>query len=433
MRDGEHKSPVSLAGQKYYVVGRGRYKPFTVNDADAEDADYRNILPLDAGQAFEALQARLTEEGLWGPVEAYFQSADLNGDAFRGFLGALWAPTVRQALVAHSGLAASDHSPLVTNGGYFCFDVKLAKLMSKKMRQVGYSPDAEEDLDINGNLSRTRGVELLRILHTKLAALPDMVIKALMRGTQQADGSFPGIQGDARWPENDSDEPFASAQDSAFEYSPEYAAGPDGALVGPTFRAMQTPWGLLLAIIKPGSEDDFEASGAMPAAEEAAVEEELSAGYADPALDYAQKSATAHNDPYPELKGSHKASPWGPRHELAAGNYKWLRAGNSILGFSHELIGGKPALFARAHRWGPQMPALLAQARAEAPGTVIVWFPPSGTFKTEGYYGNDNIMNTALMAPWIAAFGATHGCPAFKRSLEPADLGLRGGHFLFLE
>lgn len=470
MRDGEHRAHVGLQGQKFYVIGRARYKPFEVDSADAEAADYRNILPLDAAQAYKAIQASLEAQGLWDPVEAYFRSADGGpedgaaeaaeadgaaegpggagaADPFRGFLSTVWAPTVRDHLVAHSGLTASEHAPLLTTGGHFCFDVKLARLMSKKGRQLGYNPDAEEDLDINGNITRTRAAELLRILHTKLSELPNPFIKALFRGQEAEDGSYPGIQSDVKWPDNDSDEPFASAPDAAFRYHPDYsgAAGAGGA---PAFRVVERPWGLLLAVIKPGAEADFETSdgsnwpeaGAVGAPAAEAVEESPAPEEESPAAADLQGGLEGGQQDglqglHQELKGQAQgASPWGSMADLSGGGFTWLRAGNTILGYSPELIGGKtPAMFVRAHRYGPEMASLITTARKSAPGPVVVWFPPAGTFKTEGYYGSANAMNAPLMAPWVSAFGATHGSPSFKRPLDPQDFGLRGGHFLYLE
>lgn len=256
MKNGEHRTPDGrLDGQKYYVIGRARYRALEVAP---NPANMLNVMPLMALDAFAAMRQtiRAKSSATWATVRSAFCDAHpeapagppTDRKALSGFVHGIWAPRVKATLEAHQGFVSEgQHTPLLDSGGYFCFDVKLCKLMKRRDRTM--------DQDINYDITRVRAIEVLRILRTKFAELPEAFRNAFFRGPADADGNYNGIPQDAQWPLNDRDEPYATSADDDFTYAESYG-GPDRA---PTWRVVEKEWGLVLLMIKPGREADADA------------------------------------------------------------------------------------------------------------------------------------------------------------------------------
>ena len=158
MQLGEHKAaPNVTPGQKFYTIGRARYKPFA-SFPDNERRDWFNILPLDFGRLRGLVQ------------EVYDQ--DLASNEFLERLQDRWAAYCEKHVLAHSGLIGSEYSAAGQTGRY-TFDIKLVH--QETTRALG--------LDLNGNITRTDAVEKLRAIRSVLTyALPEAFLKVLFRG-----------------------------------------------------------------------------------------------------------------------------------------------------------------------------------------------------------------------------------------------------------
>lgn len=158
MQQGEHKAaPAVTPGQKFYTIGRARYKPFAAFPEN-EQRDWFNVLPLDLGRLKVLVQ------------DIYDQ--DLTSNEFLDRLQDRWAPFCEQNVLAHSGLIGSEFSASGQTGRY-TFDIKL----------VHQEPTRAAGLDINANISRSDAVEKLRAIRSVLTyALPAPFLKVLFRG-----------------------------------------------------------------------------------------------------------------------------------------------------------------------------------------------------------------------------------------------------------
>ena len=220
MRNGEHRRGLHLAAQKYYVVGRARLKGFDVE----EDTDMKHTLPLSAQKVFRAMRAARPET-----VADYNPGGALREKkSFDNFVETVWKPTVLSSIDASSDL---EQGP-----GRYCYDIKVSKLQDRKKR---------DDDDINGAITRTRAIEILRILRTKLSELPRRLINLLFRGPK-VNGRYTGLVV-GEYPDNEHDEPFSQNEDKDFLYSRDYDKDE-----GPTYETFSKPWGLVVVVVKPG-------------------------------------------------------------------------------------------------------------------------------------------------------------------------------------
>jgi hypothetical protein len=220
MRNGEHRRGLHLAAQKYYVVGRARLKGFDVD----EDTDMKHTLPLSAQKVFRAMRAARPET-----VADYNPGGALREKkSFDNFVETVWKPTVLSSIDASSDL---EQGP-----GRYCYDIKVSKLQDRKKR---------DDDDINGAITRTRAIEILRILRTKLSELPRRLINLLFRGPK-VNGRYTGLVV-GEYPDNEHDEPFSQNEDKDFLYSRDYDKDE-----GPTYETFSKPWGLVVVVLKPG-------------------------------------------------------------------------------------------------------------------------------------------------------------------------------------
>ena len=212
MRNGEHRRGLHLAAEKYYVLGRARLRGFDLD----EETDLRETLPLGAQEVHAAIRA-----SDWNPRA---NNAQRN---FNSFVEKVWQPAVAENVEASS--------ELVQGPGHFCFDVKVSKLMPRK---------THDDDDINGSITRTRAIEILRILRTKLSQLPQAFMRILFRGPKVNDRRVGVVRG--QFPDNEHDEPFSQNENDDFLYSSKYDKDE-----GPQYETFEKDWGLLIAVIKP--------------------------------------------------------------------------------------------------------------------------------------------------------------------------------------
>ena len=221
MNNGEHRDEIDLSGKKFYVMGRGRYKAMHYEASD-NDRDWRNNLPLDFYSFFDYFNSderTNSFKNAWNGLKNHFSTLAPRGPANRKEerikreFQKVWKTMVKDNLEAHNGLVTSiEHEPNMHREGYFCYDVKLCRLMGKKK---------SKDLDINRDLTKTRALEILRILHTRIQTLPKEFVNALFRGPK-INGRYVGLFKDNDWPENDADEPFSENTDKDFQYRDDF-------------------------------------------------------------------------------------------------------------------------------------------------------------------------------------------------------------------
>ena len=422
MSSGEHKSQVSLDSLKFYVVGRARYKSFQTEASDA--VDMRNTLPLGCTRAFESLKSYLQGVGQWATFRDALIGTRQGGSkydrALEGFVDDVWSPAVRGELESHNGLISDEHNPQLTTGGSLCYDVKVLKLMSKK--------SSSDHLDLNNDLSRTRAIEILRIFHTKIKQLPDALAEVLFRGPEGDDG-FEGIQSAESWPSNAADEPFASAANEDFQYNPDFVDDDNSV---PTMKATARPWGLLVAIVKPGQEEEF-----------ANEYEELSADMRGGGK--RSKEVSKPGDMYALVKRG-PSNAFGTRKELE--KLEWTTNGRATVGLKHFTEGPlKGQSVVEAWAYDESMPQLLSQL---GHSRIVVFVPPSKLGKADGYYSSED-PDWASLVMWALDFKAhalfpMHASPSASRdekiamkvlaasatAVDPKDHGRRGGQYLLV-
>ncbi len=158
MQYGEHHDvPVVDPGQKFYTVGRARYKPFASMN-QSEDRDWMNLLPLDLRRLSVLLRDIYNQDDT---IEDLLQN-----------LNERWAAYVSQNLLAHSGLLGSQYQA-AGQSGRFAFDIKL----------VHQEPARLRGLDINRDMTRIDAIDKLRAIRTVLTKyLPKPFLKVLFTG-----------------------------------------------------------------------------------------------------------------------------------------------------------------------------------------------------------------------------------------------------------
>jgi hypothetical protein len=394
MASGEHFTPKNV-GLKYYVVGRGRYAKFYIDPST--DVDMRNVLPLSAHTAFYAMRDAIADETWNAFTKDLTKDADASDDdAFQAFIEVVWKPTVDAYLEAHSGLIGDEHNPQLTSGGVMCFDVRLMKLMARKTKDDG---------DINGDIGRTRAVELLRMIHTRLNELPREFTQALFRGPKHH-GAYEGLM-QGSWPDNGADEPFSAAADNDLRYAPAYEGR--GPVNGPSYKVFERPWGLVLAVVKPGKREAFDGDADIQALEDGVA----GGGVADGGLAGGLAGGTEGPDHdlvggadfYARTKGSDKHNRFGRPKDIDA--LQWTTHGKSCVGTRDGL----------ACAW-----VLSAGEDVAAFSDKLVWVPPLHAGKADGYYADD-MADQGSIDKWMSG-GFT------KTTINPENWGLRSGMIL---
>jgi hypothetical protein len=337
-------------------------------------------------------------------IKELFQDVnDADQEVFFEFVNKLWSPTVKGLLESHSGLIPDEHNPQLTMGGSISFDVKVMKLMKRKFNT---------NEDINADISRARAVEVLQILRSKFAGWPEAFLQVIFKGPN--DRGIQGLDPDS--------EPFFKSTDDAYAYLPSYV---DEEGNGPILKAIREDWGLILCIVKPDSQQNFEESE-YGIQQDAALEGELGGGL-----------STKH-DSYGLLKGPHKTNRFGNRNDLVHLDWRCKYLG------LQEMHG---LLLIRAYKWNKATHQCVQDLFNEHK-TLFVFVPPRGQGRSDGYYSN-NEEDYGLMKPWIQYFNATALWAPQRPSLaedifvwkallfnqpkhksDLADWGLRGGHLL---
>ena len=436
MRDGEHKGPVDLSPNKFYVLARGRYKSFE-KESNEDERDWRHELPVEAPLVWTALTETLTK-GTMKRLSRDLIKLTGQNDAYASFILAMWYPLVKQNLDAFNGLITnSEHNPMMHSEGSFCYDVKICRLMRRK---------AGQDLDINGDITKTRAAELLRIIHTKINLLPKKVVDIL----------FQGLGTKADWPQNDADEPFSAKTNSDFEFREDYTEYNEG----PYFKSIQQSWGTILCIVKRDSKDEFddtnfgkhdandddEGPEAPPSPKPPSPPSPPPPPPPPPPREPRRSSRIAAlrggftDDILETLRGGKKHNKFGTKSELE--ELDWI---SDDEGSSIGLLRLKDHNVILAYVWSDSMPELIAKSNL---GRSLLWIPAQGLGKSDGFFSNDE-EDYEAMTPWVESFDVesvgqlkkprskkhilTHkAIRAGSDGPSLDDFGLRGGHFIWI-
>jgi len=411
MQDADHYDGAdNMVPMKYYVVGRGRYVPFDLPPIEA--IDVRNILPLSAMDVYYGMQE------VFGPNWQNFVNLLFDGpvdvtdeEAFARFQERIWAPSVFALLESHSDLVSDGlHTLQLTDGGNFCFDVKLCKLLPKRQNN---------DLDFNLDVNRTRAVQLLRLLRARLNVMPKSFVQMLMRGpAESAFGPYPGIQNPvARYPENAADVPFANATNDEFRWHPLFEENQQFAVYARDVRGI--PYAYIYAIVNSNFVDIFKESpigqalelnpniysdaidGIYEAQQEIAggstehnVEPVAPIAQSPPAQIGLSDTLDGGQDMYVMCKGACKTNRFGSYEDLS--KLQWTAQGQSAIGIDFS----EWPIMIKAHKWGPEIPDLLRQTQRQ---TFLLWIPPKDEGRADGYFAS-NEPDYELMYPWATHF-----------------------------
>jgi len=417
MQDADHYDGAqNMTPMKFYVVGRGRYVPFALPPSDQYDLRY--ILPLSATDVYYGMQDS------FGPnwpqfVNLLFDGNNVNvadPDAFRRFQERIWAPNVFAFLESYSDLVSEGpHTPQLTEGGNFCFDVKLCKLLPKRQTV---------DLDFNLDVNRTRAVQLLRLLRARLNVLPKSLVQMLMRGPPEGPfGPFPGIQNPvANYPENQADVPFAGATNDEFRWHPLFEDNQQYAVYARDIRGI--PYAYIYVLVNNEFSEVFKNSPIGQAIDqnpdiysdatdgiyqgqqiealagghttEATALQTTEASTIQTAAEPTVEPATdlEGGDMYALCKGPCKTNRYGTYEDLA--KLQWTSKGRSAIGIDFS----EWPIVIKAHHWGPEIPDLLRETQRQ---TFLVWVPPKDEGRSDGYFAS-NAPDYALMYPWTTHF-----------------------------
>jgi hypothetical protein len=152
MKQGEHFSPTDAPREKFYTIGRARYRPFPI-DPQRDDVDFLANAPLASHMVYDLVTNELGNE--------------VNLDDFRE----LWKAKVLGNVIAHSHLRREMQD---ARHPVYTWDVKLMAQMPKRQHA---------DLDINGDLAKVDYIDRLRKLRTVLTNLfePE-ALRVMFRG-----------------------------------------------------------------------------------------------------------------------------------------------------------------------------------------------------------------------------------------------------------
>jgi hypothetical protein len=427
--------------KKFYVVGRARYRPFVAEPE--ENANFVNVMPLAASDAYDSLV-----ESLGDPfVDLIGSASDEFGltreTAFKPFIENIWRPGINTVLESQNGLVADGtHTPQITTGGQFCFDVKLLKLMDKRKNDL--------NLDFNNSVTRTEAVQQVRLLRSKFRQLPNEFMRILFRGPLGPNGEPVGLEdSQGIFADNDVDAPYnldlSKESDLVqFNFLEDYIGSTvvDYALVD---AETNETYAYVMAIIKPGQNLRFtnsdlgtslafasetpdrtgtiytllsegrigipqEFQGGNVSTE--ATSEQIAAGTSE-TLDIS-KSTNATNGPhalqgglsksvdrYASTKGRYKTNRFGTREEIES--LTWIEGPEgSAIGLLQASNGTyESPLMIRAYQFGPDMASVLQRVPQKA---VLVWVPPQEAGRKDGYFTDVQVPDWALIEPWASQF-----------------------------
>jgi len=451
MQDADHFDGFNrVAPMKYYVIGRGRYRPFEMGPSDT--VDFRNVLPLSATDMYYGLLQYLGPDAF----EAFkqlitTQQNTSNEDALAIFIANMWAPTVIALLESHTSLRSDGHTLQLTTGGYFCYDVKLSKYMPKKLNT---------DLDYNNDITLTRATKLLRIIRARLNALPISLTQLLFAGPPEGPfGPYAGLlDPTATYPENSTDEPFANAINEDFDWYPTFRQNLQYAYYMFAPGAAE-PYAFMYIVVR---EDEQDIVAYRNSTVFRALSENEGASYVDytntlfgpeailqaGSKDIAggatkkRKKTLDKESMYETTKGNSKTNRFGTKEDIDG--LQWYIEGDAALGLI--MPDGSDVPLVKAHMYGESMGPLLKKMPYKS---IFVWFPPLEEGRSDGYY-KGNTPDYASMSPWAHAYdvrplwdlGSMDEAPEERNlrtvwkllksldegySEDPEDYGLRGG------
>lgn len=425
MVDGEIKtaSAPAHAESKFYVAGRGRFKPFLLPTEDYHD--FTVGLPCPMSAVFESLRDLTADtdlgEILFGPEEAEASQKEF-------FWNTTWKPAVDSSLWLKEDLVGSDHTPMLRGPGPFCYDVKVLKQLPKRLRS--------NDKDLNDDETRAQALNKLRMVRSNADQWPEALRQVIFRG-EPVDTGDDGIQflglGIG------GDDAIAGITVDSLRFHPDYIDA-DGRVAIQTFSH---EWGLEVHFVKGGLAELGLEGGILAAVQHAAGVQDFV-----PFEDCKVEDAGQTFALYEILKGGAFTSRMASIADVLAFD-RVLREGASALVYEDapESLHHLGRTFVRAFARGPEFETLWAQLPK---GPVLVWVPPADAGHADGYYSSNRIdlknvkwfakhaHGRALFPVRGGEFGSKHAllaralaCDQLPDASEAIlDMGLRGGHIL---
>lgn len=423
MLDGEIKNagaPVN-AENKFYVAGRGRFRPFTLNSEEYHD--FTIGLPCPMVAVYDVLN-----ENIGGDFARALFGDDEDETAQKTFFwNTTWRPAIDSALWLQDDLVGSDHNPMLRGQGPFCYDVRVLKQLPKRQRGA--------DRDINDDETRAQALNKLRMVRSNADQWPDALRQVIFRGEPAAGEE--GIQYNGL--DVGGDDAMQGLTVDGLRFHPDYI-DEDGR-VG--IRTIAHEWGLEVHFVKGGLaqlDDDLE-GGMLSAFQEAAVVKPVSTYGTDPVQGENEAFSL-----YELLKGGSTISRMASIAEVLSFD-KTMREGNSALVYEASPLPQLASIVVRAFSRGPEFEALWKRLPR---GNVLVWIPPADSGLADGYFSGNRLdvrsvkwfakhtSGRAMFAVRAGEFGSKHtllaralACDQLADAAETIlDMGLRGGHMM---
>jgi len=410
--------------KKFYVVGRARYRPFLAESNP--NANFINIMPLGASDAYDSLVASLGDPFV-NLIQDLMNEPNLDQEtAFKPFIENIWTVGINSVLESQNGLIADGlHTPQITDGGQFCFDIKLSKLMDKRKN--------DQNIDFNNNLTRTEAVQQIRLIRSKFRQLPREFMRILFRGPLGPNGEYLGLEDpEGIFADNDVDAPYkldpSKPDDLAqFQYLDEYA-GSQILEIQMKAADTQETYAYGLFFVRPGFAEQFlqssffrllqqyqqdaDRSGTIYITTDGGGrnDENIAGGHDEQApgpisgltLQGGLIGGTPKGvDRYTRLKGQCKTNRFGTYEEIES--LTWIEGpSGAAIGLLQQSDGTyESPLMIRAYEYGPDMDAILQKVPQKA---ILVWVPPKEAGRKDGYFGDTQEPDWDLIAPWASQF-----------------------------
>ena len=378
--------------KKYYVIGRARYKNFKLRKNG--NVNLIQTLPLSFENFLKSLQTHnggLTEEN-YEDLNANFNFGDdfdTPEENFEFGLHELWATAVQNYIQSgYTGFTADAHNLQLKEGGEFCYDVKLSRLMPKRIidhredptkEQILYSLkylllqfyekvpvlmenifnvriDEEESKEENlKKILKMVIAEEINIGNWKTIQKPNGVIKIKLRPEAEAE-----------------EEQAQEEEEQAEEEAEEEQAEEQGEEQGEEQQDEED----VFSLTQPRS----------PSIQRYQIEEESPSMY----------GGSKVKEVIRKVKGSKSINAFGRNEDLE--NLTWYNMRGSIVGLNKE------PLYIRAHKYSKKMPDLITKLKKEhSVDKIAVWIPPKSVGRADGYFKDNDVDYPSIM-PWLLAF-----------------------------
>jgi hypothetical protein len=401
----------SLEGRKkYYVIGRARYKNFKLKPNS--NVNLIKSLPLSFENFVEALKTYnggLTDQN-YQDLNANFDFGEDQETAEENFefgLFQLWESAVQSYVQSgYTGFVSDAHNLQLKQGGEFCYDVKLSRLMPKRIIDHSEDPTKEQilyslkflllqfyervpklmeklfDISFEGESKEDQLKKVLKLVLSENIKIGHWREKLLLNGISLKkvdDGDGGDGDGDGDGGEGDGDGGEGDGGDG------------DGDLLEELNQADA-------AEDKSKSESESEEEDAKSVQKMPKKSESISPKVSRHEIE--EESPIFGGSKIKEIirkvKGQNNVNAFGRNEDLE--NLTWYNHKGSIIGINNN------PMYIRAHKYSKKMPELVKTIKEKhALDKLAVWIPPKSVGRADGYFKSDEVDYKSIM-PWLLAF-----------------------------